>query len=112
MVELKQFINALPSEVAREQFALACGTSLGHLRNACSGLRTLHPEVCTQAEIASGGAVRRWHLREDWPRIWPELIGVKGAPRVSASKRITPVFSAESPRPAAPVPRQPKQRSA
>jgi DNA-binding transcriptional regulator YdaS (Cro superfamily) len=36
---------------------------------------------CSAVELATGGAVKRWHLRpDDWHRIWPELIGVDGAP--------------------------------
>jgi len=38
-------------------------------------------ERCADLETASGGAVRRWDLRpDDWYRIWPELIGIDGAP--------------------------------
>lgn len=34
-------------------------------------------------ERATGMVVRRWDLRpDDWHLIWPELIGVKGAPGV------------------------------
>ncbi len=40
-------------------------------------------EHCAAVEAASGGQVRRWHLRpDDWHRIWPELIGADGAPAV------------------------------
>jgi DNA-binding transcriptional regulator YdaS (Cro superfamily) len=41
------------------------------------------PEYCVAIERATGGKVRRWDLRpEDWPRVWPELIGTEGAPSV------------------------------
>lgn len=34
-------------------------------------------------ERATDGAVRRWDLRpDDWHRIWPELVGMDGAPPV------------------------------
>lgn len=37
--------------------------------------------LAVDIERASRGAVRRWHLRPgDWHRIWPELVGTKGAP--------------------------------
>ncbi len=39
--------------------------------------------------------------------LWPFVRGLSTRP-----KRVTPLFYVESPRPAAPVPRQPKQRSA
>lgn len=38
-------------------------------------------EHCAAIEAATQGAVRRWDLRPtDWHRIWPELVGVDGAP--------------------------------
>lgn len=38
-------------------------------------------ENAVAIERATGGAVRRWDLRpEDWHRIWPELVGIEGAP--------------------------------
>ena len=40
-------------------------------------------EHCAAVERATGGVVKRWHLRpDDWHRIWPELIGSEGAPPV------------------------------
>jgi len=39
------------------------------------------PRHCALVEVATGGAVMRWHLRpDDWHCIWPELIGAEGAP--------------------------------
>lgn len=33
------------------------------------------------AEIEGKAGIPRWHLRpDDWGRIWPELIGMPGAP--------------------------------
>jgi DNA-binding transcriptional regulator YdaS (Cro superfamily) len=41
------------------------------------------PENCVAIQVATNGAVMRWDLRpDDWNRIWPELIGTKGAPPV------------------------------
>jgi DNA-binding transcriptional regulator YdaS (Cro superfamily) len=38
---------------------------------------------CGRVERATGGAVRRWHMRpKDWFCIWPELIDAEGAPPV------------------------------
>ena len=43
------------------------------------------PENCVAIEMATDRRVMRWDLRpEDWARIWPELVGSKGAPEVSA----------------------------
>lgn len=40
-------------------------------------------ESCVALERATDGEVRRWDLRpDDWHAIWPELIGIKGAPAV------------------------------
>lgn len=41
---------------------------------------------CVLIEKATGGMVRRWDLRPDWHLIWPELIGIKGAPRSKSRK--------------------------
>lgn len=46
------------------------------------------PEYCVAIERATSFRVRRWDLRpDDWHRIWPELIGSKGAPRVPQKAR-------------------------
>jgi DNA-binding transcriptional regulator YdaS (Cro superfamily) len=38
-------------------------------------------EFCAAVDRATGGVVRRWHLRpNDWFCIWPELVGTEGAP--------------------------------
>ena len=43
------------------------------------------PENSTAIEAKTDRAVMRWDLRpEDWHRIWPELIGMSGAPSVPA----------------------------
>lgn len=50
-----------------------------------NGLRPAPAEQCVAIELATEAAVRRWDLRpSDWFRIWPELIGVEGAPPVPA----------------------------
>ena len=48
-----------------------------------NGKRSASPELCVAIELATDREVRRWDLRpEDWHRIWPELIGAEGAPKV------------------------------
>lgn len=43
------------------------------------------PENCVAIEQATDSRVMRWDLRpDDWARIWPELIGTKGSPAVTA----------------------------
>ena len=42
-------------------------------------------EYAKQIQIATGGKVMVWDTRpDDWFRVWPELIGTKGAPAVKA----------------------------
>ena len=51
------------------------------------GERPVPVERCVDIERATAGAVRRWDLRpDDWHRIWPELIGVEGAPEAPEAK--------------------------
>lgn len=39
------------------------------------------PVYCVRIERVTGGEVCRWDLRpDDWWEIWPELVGVPGAP--------------------------------
>jgi DNA-binding transcriptional regulator YdaS (Cro superfamily) len=47
------------------------------------GERPVPIEKCVDIERVTDGAVMRWDLRpSDWHRIWPELIGIKGAPPI------------------------------
>ena len=49
-----------------------------------SGLKPVPVVRCPAIEAATNRAVMRWDLRpDDWYRIWPELIGAEGAPRVA-----------------------------
>lgn len=80
MQRLRDHLNSLPA-TDQSLFARRCGTTVGYLRKALSTGQVLGAELCTQIEIASDGAVRRWHLRpDDWHRIWPELIRADGSP--------------------------------
>jgi DNA-binding transcriptional regulator YdaS (Cro superfamily) len=80
---LKAFLRSLPDDAARREWAISCGTSLGHLRNSIYQPKPLSAETCVLIEQQSAGQVRRWHLRpDDWHRIWPELITHPGAPIV------------------------------
>ena len=46
-----------------------------------SGVKPVPMERCAPLERLTDLKVRRWHLRpDDWHEIWPELIGVEGAP--------------------------------
>ena len=68
---------------ARERYAIASavGVHEQYLYQCFTRRRVCAPELCVSIELATQGAVRRWDLRPtDWHRIWPELVGVDGAP--------------------------------
>lgn len=80
-MDLKNYLSPLPPD-ARDEFAQRCGTTKGHLQNVMYGLKTCATDLAVLIERESGLLVRRWELREDWFRHWPELIGAEGAPAV------------------------------
>ena len=87
-MELKTYLKSLPDDDAREAFAVACDTTLGHMRN-CMYVegKQLSPASSVLVERLSGQKVMRWDLRpDDWWKIWPELIRRKGAPAVPKSE--------------------------
>jgi len=87
-MELKTYLKSLADDDAREGFATLCGTTLGHMRN-CLYIegKQLAPATCVLVEKHSRSVVMRWELRPvDWWRIWPELIGKKGAPAIPSSE--------------------------
>lgn len=49
------------------------------------GKREMPVKHLAQLEAATGGVVRRWHMRpDDWHLVWPELVGIDGAPDAPA----------------------------
>lgn len=87
MKDLLAYLNGL-SVAERIAFARSAGTTVGYLRKAiCVGAR-MGPALCVALERASNGVLRRWMFRPiDWWLIWPELIGIEGAPAVPSEKR-------------------------
>lgn len=82
-MDLKTFLVDMdPDE--RDAFAKRCGTTLGHLQNVKYGTKSCATDLAVNIERESGSRVRRWELRADWFKHWPELIGRKGAPEVPA----------------------------
>ena len=56
-----------------EAFAVAVGTTVGHLRNVSYRQRTASAALAMQVEIETRGAVTRRELRpEDWWLIWTD----------------------------------------
>lgn len=80
---LKAFLASLPGGSARRSFAQNCGTSLGHLRNCISSGKPIAEKTCVLIEQHSAQRVMRWHLRDDWREIWPELVTRSDAPIVA-----------------------------
>lgn len=67
----------------QSRLAAAIGVTPPAIADWRKGVRPVPIERCVQIERVTAGSVRRWDLRpDDWWRIWPELIGAKGAPRV------------------------------
>ena len=89
-MDLKTYLKSLPDDDAREVFALSCDTTFGHMRNCMYPKgKQLSPASSVLVERLSGRRVMRWDLRpDDWHRIWPELIGKKGAPAVPKSEAV------------------------
>lgn len=57
----------------RESFAVACGSTLGHLQNIGYGYKPCSAALAVAIERVSGGAVTRPELVPEWRDIWPEL---------------------------------------
>lgn len=73
-MELKAYIGTLTPE-QRDSFALACKTTLGHMRNVMYGQKSCATDLAVHIERESKSAVTRRELRrEDWHKHWPELV--------------------------------------
>ena len=73
MNTLLDHLNSIP-EPQRYGFAVACGTSVGYLRKACSKGQKLGAALCVSIERETDGQITRKDLRpDDWHMIWPEL---------------------------------------
>jgi hypothetical protein len=79
-MDLKSYVKTLPGDGAREDFALRCGTTFGHMKNVMYGYKPCATDLAVRIERESGRAVTRPELRPDWADHWPELIGMQAAP--------------------------------
>lgn len=80
---------SLPAARSMAGFARDLGLNPDQVRQWRHGHdnRRPSPENCAAIEATTARAVMRWDLRpDDWWRIWPELIGKKGAPAVPKSE--------------------------
>lgn len=72
-MDLKTYVKSLPVG-ERDDFALAVGTTPGHLRNIMYGCSLASPAIAVAIERLSGGQVSRRELRpDDALAIWPDL---------------------------------------
>lgn len=84
-MNLRPYLDTLPRG-AITAFAAQAGISVIYLMQLAARQdgREAGPELAVRIEQETGGAVRRWDLRpSDWWLIWPELIGVDGAPGIT-----------------------------
>ena len=76
---------------ASERRALAheLGASDQYLYQCLTGRKLMRPEEAVRLEKESDGRLMRWDVRRsDWHRIWPELVGAEGAPRISDTESV------------------------
>lgn len=64
METLRTYLNTL-GRIAQEDFARACGTSIGYLRKVCSTGQRIGADLCIEIERESGMRVRVEDLRPD-----------------------------------------------
>lgn len=72
-MDFKPFFFGLPPS-KREEFAMKCETTVGHLQNIAYGYRPASAELAVLIERHSKKQVTRVDLFPDrYSRIWPEL---------------------------------------
>jgi DNA-binding transcriptional regulator YdaS (Cro superfamily) len=87
-MDIKTFLGEAPRGTA-SAIAQALGVHPVMVSQWSAGLKPVPVERCTPLERATSGMVRRWDLRpDDWHVIWPELIGVDGAPVVAPTTQV------------------------
>jgi len=88
-MNLHDYLNS-PGSLSISELAERIGVkSVAQIRQWQHGYadRLPSPENCVSIEQATTGAVMRWDLRpKDWHLIWPELVGIHGAPDTAAGK--------------------------
>lgn len=91
-MDLRSFVDSLPRGGVAT-FAEKLNISRIYLMQLAARQdgRLPSPELCVVIERATFQQVRRWDLRpEDWHLIWPELIGLPGAPSLPAAPAAEP----------------------
>jgi DNA-binding transcriptional regulator YdaS (Cro superfamily) len=75
-MDLKTYLSQLKPD-ARDAFAEACGTTVGHLRNVAYECRPCGEKLAIAIERETRGEIRCEHLRPDVD--WAFLRGTKAA---------------------------------
>jgi DNA-binding transcriptional regulator YdaS (Cro superfamily) len=71
---------AIPPE-DRKRIAATVGVNEQYLYQCLTGRRDMNPAEARRIERDTAGEIRRWDIcQKSWHLIWPELIGVPGAP--------------------------------
>lgn len=78
-------IDKASEEVGSQaELARRLGVYPSMITQLSSGERPVPVRLAVAIERETDGVVRRWDLRpDDWHLIWPELVGVEGAPAVT-----------------------------
>ena len=85
-MQLSQYLKKSKA-VDRANFALAVGTTVGHLNNVAYGRRVASAALARQIHLHTANDVPVWDSRpDDWHLIWPELVGTEGAPPVTTGQ--------------------------
>jgi DNA-binding transcriptional regulator YdaS (Cro superfamily) len=79
-------MQPLPDRPERRRLAELAGINEQYLYQCLTGRRDMDAAVAARVEVVTDKAVRRWQLRRDWHKVWPELVGADGAPKLSAKK--------------------------
>lgn len=73
----------------RRRLAAVAGVDEQYLYQCLTGRRDMDAAEARRVEAITGHVIRRWHLRQrDWHLIWPELVGMPGAPLASGKERM------------------------
>lgn len=81
VMQLKEFLAAERGRAAR--LALRLKRSQAFVSQISLGQRPIPPAAARVIEDESDGLVKRWESRPgDWFELWPELVGLEGAPAV------------------------------
>jgi DNA-binding transcriptional regulator YdaS (Cro superfamily) len=71
----------------RRRLAVLAKVDEAYLYQCLTGRRDMNPAEARRCETVTAGALRRWSLcQKTWYLIWPELIGIEGAPVVPTAQ--------------------------